>query len=117
SVFVIRRVTGALAYAVGTADRIASGDWDSAIEVSASDETGKLLGAMREMRDTLKRKRDEDKRIERRKAQLAEINDRMRGDQNSELLANNVLTFLVQALDAQVGAFYVYEDDVSRLKL
>lgn len=117
SVFVIRRVTGALTYAVGTADRIASGDWDSAIEVSASDETGKLLGAMREMRDTLKRKRDEDKRIERRKAQLAELNDRMRGDQNSDLLANNVLTFLVQALDAQVGAFYVYEDDVSRLKL
>ncbi len=117
SIATIRGITQALGNAIATAERIAGGDWDFEVEVVSRDETGKLLNAMHLMRDALKRKRDEDKRIERRKTQLAELNDRMRGDMNTDQLASNVLTYLVQALDAQVGAFYMFDEEGRRLKL
>ncbi len=113
----IRGVTRNLSNAMGTAERIAGGDWDFDIQILTRDETGKLLQAMDHMRDALKRKRDEDRRVERSKSQLAELNDRMRGDLTTEQLSNNVLTYLVQALDAQVGAFYLYEEADRRLRL
>ncbi|MFZ5722954.1 MAG: response regulator [Pseudomonadota bacterium] len=117
SVATIRGVTAALANAIQTAERIAGGDWDFDMEIRSRDETGKLLQAMAHMRDALKRKRDEDRRIERRKTQLAELNDRMRGDLTTDQLANNVLTYLVQALEAQVGAFYMYDEEGRKLRL
>ncbi len=117
SLWIIRGITQALDNAIATADRISGGDWDFETTIIAGDETGKLLGAMHQMRDALKRKRDEDKRIERRKTQLAELNDRMRGDMNTDQLASNVLTYLVQALGAQVGAFYMYEAKAGKLHL
>lgn len=117
SLVTIRGVNRALANAMATAERISGGDWDFTVEVTHLDETGKLLVAMDQMREALRRKRDEDRRVERRKAQLVELNDRMRGDMGTEDLARNVLTFLVQALDAQVGAFYLYDEDGRRLRL
>lgn len=117
SIATIRGVTAALANAIATADRIAGGDWDFELKIQSRDETGKLLQAMEQMRDALKRKRDEDRRIERRKTQLAELNDRMRGDLTTDQLAGNVLTYLVQALEAQVGAFYLYDEADRKLKL
>ncbi len=117
SLTTIRGVIMALNNAIETAERIAGGDWDFDVTVVSHDETGKLLNAMHQMRDALKRKRDEDKRIERRKTQLAELNDRMRGDLSTEQMANNVLTYLVQALEAQIGALYIFDDDIQKLRL
>ncbi|MFP5382919.1 MAG: histidine kinase dimerization/phospho-acceptor domain-containing protein, partial [Gammaproteobacteria bacterium] len=113
----VRGINAALANAIGTAERIAGGDWDFEVRITQTDETGTLLSAMDQMREALRSKREEDRRNDRRKAQLAELNNRMRGDLGTEHLANNVLTYLVEALEAQVGAFYLYDEASTRLRL
>ena len=117
SFWVVRSIVRPLNYAVGVADNIADGDWDREIEVKTTDETGRLLQAIRQMRDTLKTRRDEDRREERKKTRIAELNERMRGDMTLQQLGNNMLTYLVPALDAQVGAFYVYDSETQTLSL
>lgn len=114
---VTRAITLPLEGAVTAADNIADGKWDTPIESSARDETGKLLFAIRKMRDALVKRHQEDRRQETVKNHLAELNSRMRGDMNYEQLGNNMLSFLVPVLDAQVGAFYSFNPDTQRLAL
>lgn len=114
---VTRSIVRPLSYAVTVAGNIADGDWDRDIEVQSRDETGRLLRAIQQMRDALKSRRDEDQREERKKSRIAELNDRMRGDMSLQQLGNNMLTHLVPALEAQVGAFYVYNAETQKLVL
>jgi len=48
-------------------------------------------------------------------AGLAQLNDRMRGEQDIPTLANNVIQHLCEYLNAQVGTLYLLEDDVLKL--
>ena len=114
---ITRGISRRLHYAVKVARTIAEGDWDAEIAVDSRDETGRLLFAIRKMRDTLKLRRDEDRREERLKTQLAELNDRMRGDMTLQQLGSNMLNYLVPTLDAQIGAFYVYDQATEKLRL
>ncbi|MCH8542944.1 MAG: response regulator [Alcanivorax sp.] len=114
---ITRGITRRLLYAVGAANTIAEGDWDAEIIADSRDETGRLLYAIRSMRDTLKTNRDHDRREERLKTQLAELNDRMRGDMTLQQLGNNMLNYLVPTLDAQVGAFYIFDTVAEKLQL
>src|SRR5690606_35342398 len=93
------------------------GNWDGEIHVRSRDETGRLLYAIRKMRDGLKQARDEDRRGELLKTRLAELNERMRGDMTLQQLGGNVLNYLVPALHAQVGAFYVFDEEADALRL
>ncbi|MDF1780382.1 MAG: response regulator [Alcanivoracaceae bacterium] len=114
---VTRSIVKPLGYAVEVAGNIADGDWDRDIEVKTRDETGRLLNAIRQMRDALKSQRDTDQREERKKNRIADLNERMRGDMSLQQLGNNMLTYLVPALDAQVGAFYIFDSESQKLKL
>lgn len=114
---VTRAITLPLEGAVTAADNIADGKWDTTIEVTGRDETGKLLHAIRKMRDALVARYKEDRRQETIKNHLAELNNRMRGEMTYEQLGNNMLSFLVPVLEAQVGAFYSYNPETQRLSL
>ena len=114
---VTRSITRALDYAVSVADSIAQGDWDAEINVDSTNETGRLLLAIRSMRDVLKTQRDADQRDERLKSQLAGLNDCMRGDMPMQQLGSNMLGYLVPIMDAQAGAFYVYDSDERKLRM
>ncbi|MCG8393499.1 MAG: response regulator [Pseudomonadales bacterium] len=114
---VTRAITLPLEGAVDAADHIADGKWDTRIEKGGRDETGKLLNAIRKMRDALVARHTEDRRQETVKNHLAELNNRMRGEMSFEQLGNNMLSFLVPVLDAQVGAFYSYSPDSELLTL
>jgi methyl-accepting chemotaxis protein len=48
-----RNITGPLSYAVGLAKRVAKGDLTARVEVRSKDETGELIGALKEMNDSL----------------------------------------------------------------
>lgn len=106
-----------LNYAVDVANTIAKGNWDRVIEVRSTDETGMLLSAIRSMRDILKQGREQDQRQERMANLLAEINDKLRGELDLQQLGSNLLSYLVPALDAQLGAFYVFDDAEQKLRL
>ncbi len=114
---VTRAITLPLEGAVTAADNIADGKWDTEIESTGRDETGQLLLAIRKMRDALVKRHQEDRRQETVKNHLAELNNRMRGELNYEQLGNNMLSFLVPVLEAQVGAFYSFNPDTQRLSL
>ncbi|MZR61732.1 response regulator [Alcanivorax sp. DP30] len=114
---VTRAITLPLEGAVTAADNIADGKWDTPIESTGRDETGKLLHAIRKMRDALVKRHQEDRRQETIKNHLAELNNRMRGEMSYEQLGNNMLSFLVPVLDAQVGAFYSFNPETQRLSL
>ena len=114
---VTRSIVMPLDRAVEASDSIANGEWDREIVVESHDETGRLLSAIRKMRDTLKSRRDEDRRQERIKTRLSELGDRMRGDMTLQQLGNNMLTYLVPTMEAQVGAFYSFDDATETLTL
>ncbi|KGD65865.1 sensor histidine kinase/respose regulator [Alcanivorax nanhaiticus] len=114
---VTRAITLPLEGAVTAADNIADGKWDTQIVSTGRDETGQLLHAIRKMRDALVRRHQEDRRQETVKNHLAELNNRMRGELSYEQLGNNMLSFLVPVLEAQVGAFYSFNPESQRLSL
>ncbi len=114
---VTRAITLPLEGAVDAADNIANGKWDTRIEKGGRDETGHLLHAIRKMRDALVARHTEDRRQETVKNHLAELNNRMRGEMGFEQLGNNMLSFLVPVVEAQVGAFYSYDPDTQLLTL
>ena len=114
---VTRSITRPLEDAMGAADSIASGNWDTEIRSDSRDETGHLIRAIRKMRDTLKARTDEDRRQEQLKNQLSELNALMRGDLSIEQLGNNLLSYVVPTLEAQVGAFYTFDTDSETLRL
>ncbi|MFT6486445.1 MAG: HAMP domain-containing protein, partial [Alcanivorax sp.] len=114
---VTRAITLPLEGAVNAADNIANGKWDTKIEKGGRDETGHLLHAIRKMRDSLIKRHTEDRRQETIKNHLAELNNRMRGEMSFEQLGNNMLSFLVPVLEAQVGAFYSFDPSTEQLIL
>ncbi len=114
---VTRSITRPLEDAMGAADSIASGNWDTEIRSDSRDETGHLIRAIRKMRDTLKARTEEDRRQEQLKNQLSELNALMRGDMSIEKLGSNLLSYVVPSLDAQVGAFYTYDAETETLRL
>ncbi len=117
SLRVTRSITRPIQYAVAVSDDIARGDWERNIQVDSRDETGRLLDAIRQMRDALKARRDEEQREELIKSRLAELNERMRGDMTLQQLGTNMLEFLVPTLDGQVGAFFLYDEEDEELQL
>ena len=114
---VTRSITRPLEGAVIAADHIADGKWDTEIREGGRDETGLLLNAIRKMRDALVIRNQEDRRQETIKNHLAELNNRMRGEMSYQQLGNNMLSFLVPVLEAQVGAFYSFDPDAQQLSL
>ena len=114
---VTRAITRPLEDAVSAADSIAGGNWDTEIRSDSRDETGHLIRAIRKMRDALKARTEEQQRQERIKNQLAELNALMRGEMTLEQLGRNLLGYLVPALEAQVGAFYTWDEDSARVRL
>src|SRR5690554_1303558 len=106
---VTQTIVQPIQYAAKVAGHIAEGDWDREIRTDSRDEAGRLLTAIRRMRDTLKTRRDKDQREEQIKSRLAELNERMRGDMTLQHLGENMLNYLVPTLDCQIGAFYCFE--------
>ena len=114
---VTRSITRPLEDAVSAADSIADGNWDTEIASSSRDETGHLIRAIRKMRDSLKARTEAERRQERVKNQLAELNALLRGEMTVEQLGRNLLGYLVPTLEAQVGAFYAFDQDTETLRL
>jgi CheY-like chemotaxis protein/GAF domain-containing protein/HAMP domain-containing protein len=114
---VTRSIVQPIQYAVEVSGDISEGDWDKEIRVDSTDEAGRLLGAIRQMRDALKTRRDEDRRQELIKTRLADLGDRLRGDMSLQQLGENMLNYLVPTLECQVGAFYCTDVADQSLKL
>ncbi|MBV1874824.1 MAG: GAF domain-containing protein, partial [Gammaproteobacteria bacterium] len=117
SYYITRGFTKGLSHAVHVADKIAEGNWDTAIKITSNDETGHLLTAISTMRDKLKRRAEEDHRSEQLQSRVAELNERMRGDQSINELCRNILDYLTPITNCQVGALYLFNHTTQELEL
>ncbi len=89
--------------------------------LSKSDEIGNLFQSLKTIQESLRNKdtvamkkyEEQNKYITGTKLLL----EQMRGNQDIQVLAKNVLSFLAKFIDAQVGTFYLYNDETKVLEL
>ena len=117
SAYITNMLTRGLNHAMTIADKIADGDWGTEITIDSTDETGHLLTAISTMRDKLKDRTEDDHRKERLQSQIADLNERMRGDQSLEQLFRNIIDYITPSTHCQVGAIYFYDVDTQQLNL
>ena len=117
SAYITNMLTKGLNHAMNIADKIADGDWNTEISVDSEDETGHLLKAISTMRDKLKDRTEDDHRKERMQSQIADLNERMRGDQSLEELCSNIIEYVTPGTGSHVGAVYFCDSSTQRLKL
>lgn len=98
------------------ANEVAHGNHDVQIELSASDEIGVLGRAFNEMIKNVKRSIIENEKQNWLKTGQAELNDKVRGELDVATLSQNIINYLADYLNAQIGAIYV-KDDNSVFKL
>lgn len=111
SAIIIRGLILAFSNAVNVAEQVASGNLDQEIEIFTEDETGKLMQSLYSMRDALKKQNEENHYREKIQGFLAGLNETMRGDKSLEELGAAILKYLVTELHAQVGAFYLLDQN------
>lgn len=91
------------------AESVASGDYSRSVEISGEgDQLGK---AICQMTENLQQITDESKKEDWLKTGQTELNERMRGDQDSVMLTQNILNYLATYLDVQVGVCYLADEE------
>lgn len=100
----------------GLVKRAAGGHFDQEIEVDVRNEFGELAHDANRMLHALREMTEESERKDWFKTGQAQLNKRMRGEQDPAVLGRGIITFLAEYLDARIGAMYV-ADDNNRLKL
>ncbi len=107
--------TKAIATPVGELSRaageIAGGNLEIDVESRSRDEIGELAGSFNEMVGNLRSSRAENEAQNWLKTGQADLNERMRGDQDISTLAGNVITYLAEFFGAQIGAMYLSDDN------
>jgi len=97
-----------------TADAIGQGDYK--IDVKVRSEQDVLSNAIIRMKNNLLKITEENARQNWHEAGQAELSNKIRGDQNTFELAQNVINFLATYLQSQIGAIYLLDED-NTLKL
>lgn len=105
---IVRSITAPLTVLTESAKKIAGGDFtQEEIASKSHDEIGALTLAFNNMTRALK----ENKRFELEQNWLktgkAELGERMRGEQDIDVLARKIIEYLCIRLDAKIGALYV----------
>ncbi len=94
---------------VDIAEKISQGDYS--IEVARRSEEDRLADAINKMTRTLRDVSEENEEQNWFKAGQMELNDRVRGDQDLSSIGRNIITFLAEYLNAQIGAVYFAGDN------
>ena len=104
-----RAIAAGLSRLMIVADAIANGDLDSTVDVTSSDEVGKLGHAISRMQAGLRKARDDAEAQNWIKTGLNRLNDVMLGDQPAADLAGNVINEVAAYVGAEVGTFCAVE--------
>ena len=107
---VSRSIAGGLNKMVVVADAIARGELETPIDITGTDEIGKLSSSVLKMQTSLKKSRDDSSDQNWLKTGLVRLNEVMVGETDLAGLGNNVICEIATYLDAKVGAFYLTEN-------
>ncbi len=98
------------------ADKISAGDYKIRVNDTEKDDLGSLSFALNKMAESLDMSFSQLHHKEWLQGGIAKLNEIMVGEKNIEQLTTDIIAFMVEFTDSQVGAFYLVEDD-DRLKL
>ncbi|MDM8532265.1 response regulator [Anaerolineales bacterium HSG25] len=88
---------------------------DYRVEFEPEDENDQLGLALQNITDNLREITAENENQIWRSTGQAELNNSIQGQQNTTVLAGNIIRFLCEYLEAQVGVIYLLNDDVLEL--
>jgi tubulin-specific chaperone A len=98
---------------VNMAERISNGDYS--LEIEDATDNKRLLSALNQMTQTLRNATEENAHQSWIKTGQTELNVRLRGEQDIQSLAKNIIFFLCDYIKAPVGIFYIEKDTKFRL--
>jgi len=98
------------------AKSVAEGHFDHDIEIKSRGEIGELADSFNDMISNLRMTMEKNDTHNWFKTGQMELNVRMRGEQDIETLGNNIIGYLTEYLNAQIGILYMSGND-SLLKL
>ncbi|MBW1896703.1 MAG: GAF domain-containing protein, partial [Deltaproteobacteria bacterium] len=99
---------------IDLAEMISRGDYS--VEVEKRSEEDRLSAALNRMTGTLHEVTEKNEKQDWLKTGQAELNNRIHGEHNIATLGRNIITFLAEYLNAQIGAIYLASDN-NHLKL
>ncbi|MBF0537912.1 MAG: response regulator [Nitrospirae bacterium] len=102
-------VTRPIRQLIGIAGEIGQGRLDTPIDITSTDEVGQLADSFRKMTARLKTTLMEKDREYWKKTGVSQLNDKMRGEQDVTILAQNIIGNLTKYLNAHVGAIYLVD--------
>ena len=127
AVIVSAAILGALYIIVGfarplgklhsAAESLGSGNLDLHVDIASNDEIGRVAREFNAMAENLKKTAAAQHRMDWLKTGQVELDNHIRGQKTIKALAHEIIAFLAQYLDAQVGMFCIRDkDDTLRFK-
>ncbi len=104
-----RAISKPIGEAVNVADAIARGDYSANLNIANSREMVTLAQALRDMRDALQERSQENERRSWLATGQAQLDQIMRGNSSLDLLTSDALSVLATYVGANVGALYLTE--------
>ncbi len=98
------------------AKRVAMGQLDHEIEVKSKNEIGELADSFNDMLHNLRKTTEKNEAHNWLRTGQTELNAKMQGEQDIEKLGGNIIGYLAEYLNVQIGALYMAFED-GRLKL
>lgn len=95
----------------GIAEQISNGDYQLRLDQDAKDGLGSLVSSLNAMAESLSYSFALLADKEWLQTGIASLNDKMVGEKNVTVLANDILENIIEHTGAQVAAFYLLEDD------
>ena len=92
------------------AESISQGNLDASLDLQQDDELGNLASALNSMAANLRA-------LDWLSRGKEGLDDELRGDQQLQQLAERFITFVTKHFDAQLGAFYLFDEEREKLQL
>ena len=108
---VARRITGPVKKLSEWAKQVAAGDLSIVEIASPANEIGVLNKSFRKAVTSLRQVKSERERNSWLSTGQSELEDKIRGDRSIEILCRNIMTFIANYLNVQVGTLYVNEGE------
>ncbi|MCI5165933.1 MAG: response regulator [Candidatus Electrothrix sp. GM3_4] len=99
---IVRSISRPIVQAARIADSIAGGDFERRLDMRRSDEIGQMADALDRMVEKVAKNFHD-------KTAMAELSDQMRGEQDMQILAQNIITYLAKFLKAQMASLYLVD--------
>jgi len=108
--FISRRVTRPIINMVKTTNAITDGDLDRHLEITSTDEVGQLASSINKMSSHIRHSFEEKESKRWLQDGIESLSQTMRGNQISTDLADNIVAFFSNYLNAKVGSLYIFKN-------